>query len=198
MSPRPDWVNSSALESLLLLELLDTSSPPAPGVELCRASQLRGDERESRLRKLPLFIENFPSLLYKSNISGLGAANYNYCEQYFFVQTVIFSTSSARWRCRQRFVVWYIVHCSCDSSAELCRVMFAWKVAVTTGLGPEPRPLHWFSVTRPQHSLDRDKAGQTKYGIYRLGRGSWLKLWSQSNFDQMFDLRLRVVEPSLG
>ena len=96
MSPRPDWVNSSALESLLLLELLDTSSPPAPGVELCRASQLRGDERESRLRKLPLFIENFPSLLYKSNISGLGAANYNYCEQYFFVQTVIFSTSSAR------------------------------------------------------------------------------------------------------
>ena len=43
MSPRPDWVNSSALESLLLL--LAGQSPPARGVELCRASQLRDDER---------------------------------------------------------------------------------------------------------------------------------------------------------
>ena len=53
--------------------------------------------------------------------------------------------------------------------------------------GAEPGPLHWFSVTRPQ-GLDRDKAGQKKYGIYRLGRGPRLEISSQSNFDQNVDL----------
>ena len=188
MSPRPRiGLIHQPRESLLLLLAAGLQGLNFVGLLNCAMM------REQTGKTPPEFIVQINGG-QTANISGLGAANYNYWRQYFFVQTPIFS---GRWRCRECSVS--IVHCSCDPSAELCRVMFAWKVAVTTGLGPPepPRPLHWSSVTRPE-GLDRDKAGQKKYGIYRLGRGSWLKIWSQSNFDQMFDLRLGVVEPSLG
>ena len=114
------------------------------------------------------------------------AANYNYWRQYFFVRATIFSISSSRGRCRQCFVVFESPLFMRSFNGAMSR-----NVCLKSGChdcaGPEPRPLHWFSVTRPQ-GLDRDKAGQKKYGIYRLGRGPRLEISSQSNFDQNVDL----------
>ena len=85
MSPRPDWVNSSVPESLLLL------LPGHQGlnfVGLLNCAMMR----EQTGKTPPEFNPQING--QTANISGLGGANYNYCGQYFFVQTAIFSTSS--------------------------------------------------------------------------------------------------------